>query len=393
MKLGKKRVRIILWSVLPVALILAALFGVSPLSLGSDTGSTEAAPSSIEPDRVLARRLYMPIVARPMPTPTPRPTSTPLPTPTPLPTWTPVPPPSGSAPGAYLGAWVPGMPANTSALTSFQTTVGKNMAIVMWYQGWVGQETLNQTAAQTVARQGSIPMVTWEPWDWRAGVNQPSYSNASIAAGNWDAYIRSYAQSVKTFGKPIMIRFAHEMNKPGSGYPWAVGVNGNTSQSYVAAWRRVHDIFVSIGATNALWVWSPIIKYDGTTPFPSIYPGEAYVDWIGLDGYNGGSALPWGGWQWFSQLFGPSYWELTAMTQKPIMIAETASVEQGGSKADWIYDALLVQVAQNYPRIKGFVWFNENLSWEADWRIESSSGSLASYRWAAGNSYFRSSYP
>ncbi|MBI2864677.1 MAG: beta-mannanase [Chloroflexi bacterium] len=325
-----------------------------------------------------------PTATPPPPAPVP-PTATPRP-PTPAP---PPPPPPAPAASVALGAWVPGVPNNMAALTSFQNMVGKKMGIVMWYQGWVDRSLLNQGAAQTVANQGSTPLVSWEPWDWtNGGPNQPAYSNASIIAGNWDGFITSYAQSVKSFGRPVYLRFAHEMNVP-SRYPWAAGVNGNTPQSYVAAWRRVHDIFAGVGANNVQWVWSPNVKYAGTTPFANVYPGDAYVDWLALDGYNGGTALPWGGWQSFSQIFTASYQDLRVLSGKPIMIAESASVEQGGSKAGWITDAMLTQLPQNFPGIRAFIWFGENRAGEADWRIESSSTSLTAFANAAANSYYR----
>ncbi|MBI2864678.1 MAG: beta-mannanase [Chloroflexi bacterium] len=291
-------------------------------------------------------------------------------------------------PGAYLGAWVPGLPNNMSALTTFQNMVGKRMSIVMWYEGWSSQNLFNQAAAQAVANQGSTPLVTWEPWDWTAGPNQPAYSTTKILAGNFDSFITSYAQSVKNYGKPIYLRFAHEGNN--TAYPWGIGINGNTAQSYVAAWRYVHDIFTRVGATNAIWVWSPNVGFN--VPLADMYPGDGYVDWMGLDGYNGGSALAWGGWLSFSDIFGVYYQTLTQLSQKPIMIAETASVEQGGSKAAWITDALLAQLPLNFPRIKAFVWFNQTWTdpyWgSADWRIESSAVSLSAYAQAAANPYF-----
>ena len=105
-----------------------------------------------------------------------------------------------------------------------------------------------------------------------------------------------------------------------------------------------------------------------TTPLSGLYPGDAEVDSVGIDGYNGGTALPWGGWKTFDQLFGETLRQVRAITSREIMLSEVASVEAGGSKATWIND--FFNALDNNPDIFGFVWFNWNK--EADWRIESS---------------------
>ena len=92
-------------------------------------------------------------------------------------------------------------------------------------------------------------------------------------------------------------------------YPWALGVNGNTAAEYVAAWKHVHAIFVRNGATNVRWVWNPNTMGATTaaTYLPlywSLYPGDEYVDWLGLDIYNTGPSLDWGApyWRTFPQV-------------------------------------------------------------------------------------------
>jgi beta-mannanase len=215
-------------------------------------------------------------------------------------------------------------------------------------------------------------MITWEPWDYTRGIDQPEYQLANIANGNFDAYIRSWAQGLASYDGTVLLRFAHEMNH--QHYPWAIGVNGNTESDYIAAWRHIHDLFVAEGAVNVQWVWSPLIWWEGAPLIEPMYPGDAYVDWVALDGYNN---VEWGGWQSFSQIFGASYQRLTEMTDKPIMIAEVASGEAGGSKAAWITEAFS-QIQAQFPEIRAVVWFNE--SKETDWRVNSSNASLRAFR-------------
>jgi endoglucanase len=152
----------------------------------------------------------------------------------------------------------------------------------------------------------------------------------------------------------------------------------------------VHDIFVQQGATNVSWVWCPNITGDKTTPLSQIYPGDNYVDWTCMDGYNWGTDTNGNYWQTFAQVFGGStyggynhhntYQELLQLApSKPIMLGEVASAEPGGSKADWITD-MLQTLPTNFPQIKAFIWeeWNEGNS-AVTWPIESSPAATAAF--------------
>lgn len=286
---------------------------------------------------------------------------------------------------AIVGGY-PNYPLDPRPLNDFVSMTGKTPAVVNWYQDWSGGFVREHF--EDVSRRGATPMVTWEPKDYPkfgSAVDQPGYALRTIVAGDHDAYIRSYAREAAAWGKPMYMRFAHEMN--GDWYPWAAGVNGNTSAQYVAAWRHVYDIFRQEGATNVRWVWSPNYAFSGTTPFAELYPGDAYVDWVGIDGYNWGGS----GWTSFADIFGPSYRTLAQMTNKPIMIAETSSAEVGGDKAAWIRQALLKDVPYNFPRIRAVLWFNINL--ERNWPVNSSPTSLTAYKEVVSSPLYQGRLP
>jgi Glycosyl hydrolase family 26 len=290
----------------------------------------------------------------------------------------------------YYGVHVPGWLSDMSAVDRFEADAGKRASLIMFYQGWGltdGSQNFEPQWMDNIRNHGSIPMVTWEPWLYTEGVNQPAYALQNIANGSFDSYIAQWARDARAWGHPFFLRFAHEMN--GNWNSWSEQVNGNSAGQYVLAWQHVHDVFAQNGATNATWVWSPNVSYTGSTPMSELYPGDAYVDWIALDGYNWGTV---GGhsWQSFTNVFSPSYSEITAISTKPLLIAETAAAESGGNKANWITSALTSEV-DNFPRIKGFVWFNENK--ETDWRIESSAKAQAAFRRAVKPSrYATNSY-
>lgn len=268
-------------------------------------------------------------------------------------------------PQIYIGANVKGLdPPGLPGLTTFEAQANKNIAIVMWFQAWdasSGKQNFDPTLMSAVRDHGSIPMVTWEPWNPGTGPNQPQYSLKNITQGHFDSYITAFAQAAKAWGHPFFLRFAHEMN--GNWYPWGIA-NGNKPQDYVKAWRHVHDIFTQVGATNVTWVWA-VSAGGNIDTYPSLYPGDSYVDWIAMDGYNHGGKK----WQTFSKVFGKTYQKLLTIASKPVMIAETATSSKGGSEPGWITDAFTTELPNNFTQVKAVIWFDENK--EQNWTINS----------------------
>jgi beta-mannanase len=154
----------------------------------------------------------------------------------------------------------------------------------------------------------------------------------------------------------------------------------------VAAWRHIHSIFVAEGATNVVWVWCPYARSkprDAWNSWANYYPGDEYVDWVGIDGYNWGTTQTWSSWMAYPTIESAIYG--TYSQSKPIMTAETASCEQGGNKAQWISDTQAAAKTQ-FPDIRAFIWFDE--SKECDWRVNSSQTALNAYQTMAADPYF-----
>lgn len=277
---------------------------------------------------------------------------------------------SGAYPGRY-GLYVPDFPGSTSTLDSVQASVDRRPGYVMWYVHWAGPySSLNAGDLAAVQARGATPVITWMSDD---PTGATTITDAQVAAGAYDSYIRAWAEGLRAFGHPVLLRFDHEMN--GNWYGWAPGVNANTPASFVAAWRHVHDLFASAGASNVGFVWSPNVDYPGATPMAELYPGDAYVSKVALDGYNWGP-LDGHTWQTPAQVFGASVSQIRAITARPLMIAEVASTEVGGDKAAWI--GQFFSYLRSTPVISGFIWFDADK--ETDWRIDSSPSSLAAFR-------------
>lgn len=315
------------------------------------------------------------------PSPTTTPTATTSPSPTATATASPTPTATTVAPSAEtsiehklkFGVAVYGGPSASAELDDVAAKAGENPSMILFYKDFTQPfPSYELTAA---SNRGATPVLTWEPWIANGNVNQADYSLDNIAAGKHDAYIKQWAAGMKSYGKPIMLRFAHEMN--GNWYPWSEGVNSNGSGDYIKAWQHVHDVVAAEGVTNVSWVWAPNAPYYGSVPMNSLYPGANYVDVVALDGYNWGTTQSWGStWQTPQQVFGQGITELRQFAPgKPILIAETASAEQGGSKAEW--NSSLISYLSAQPDVMGFIWFNLNK--EVDWRIESSASSQSAF--------------
>lgn len=283
--------------------------------------------------------------------------------------------PASASATIQLGAYTPGAPANAQALSEYASMVGRQPDIVMWYRDFP-QPLLYSNEISNLRATGQAPMITWEPYE---------QSLSAIASGAYDSYLRESAQIAKSWGSRLMIRFAHEMN--GTWYPWAG--SSTSPETFIAAWRHVVSIFRAEGANNVKWVWSPNVQEGSKYPISPYFPGEEWIDYVGLDGYNWGSAE--GAWQSLREVFASSYATVTQLSSKPVIIAETSSSETGGDKAAWIRNGFMSELPQSFPLVSAVVWFNKVQ--EQDWRINSSQASLEAYRAVVACSLYGGSGP
>jgi hypothetical protein len=361
---------------LAITLVLTVMGSAAPADargaadgVGHGRSSTgQAATASARPDRVPARPSHP---GRPDPQPEPEPDPQAEPEPDPQPEPEPEPEPDPAAPirfGLTTGtAWSQGEFDHVAALA------GERASWLLYYADF-GQE-LRHLELEQIQLAGAEPILTWEPFDHTGGVEQPTYRLQRIVDGAFDDYLARSARTLRDWGQPVTLRFAHEMN--GDWYPWSELVNGNRPGQYVAAYRHVHRVFAEQGATNVRWMWSPNVEYPGSAPLAGLYPGHDVVDVIGLDGYNWGSSQPGTTWRSPAEVFDPTMAILRQLSPgTPIVLAEVASTEHGGDKAAWNGELFAWMAAQ--PDLEGFVWFH--LDKETDWRIDSSPASASAFR-------------
>jgi hypothetical protein len=317
-------------------------------------------------------------------------------------------PPSGQGPGKpaspepttlYWGAQIgdqftgEAAPWDMRAVSLFEQAAGKKVSLVGFgapFEDCTGascvQISFPSTPLEDIRAHGAIPVFSWSSSATPGGAEQPDYQLRDVIDGKYDAYITEFARAAKAWGHPFLLRFNWEMN--GFWFPWSEQANGNEPGEYVEAWRHVHDIFTSVGANNASWVWCPNVEIGRQLQsLQSLYPGDGYVDWTCLDGFNWGVRRGSPGWLTFPQIFGATYDRIVGFApDKPMILAETASSDSGGDKAAWIRQTFR-QLPIEYPHIRGIVWFDVN-DRGTHWPIENSGDVTTVFRSAIGDSSY-----
>lgn len=251
---------------------------------------------------------------------------------------------SAHTPGYYL-----------DGLRNAEANLGHRFELVMTYTSFASP--FPEKDVSEMYADGRVMMLTLHPWEEG---NLNDIMIPGIVSGDYDEYIKSWAAGIKKLGEPVFFRFANEMN--GDWDPWCAWFYGKDHDLFIEAWKRIHRIFKEEGADNACFVWNP---HDRSFPDfkwnnPHLYyPGDEYVDWVGLTGYNNGTSYDWDRWRDFGPIYSGIYDEYSALyPDKPLIITEFASNEVGGDKAAWIKDAF-EKLAEDFPRIKIAVWFNQ----------------------------------
>ncbi|MFH0863657.1 MAG: glycosyl hydrolase [Candidatus Gottesmanbacteria bacterium] len=315
--------------------------------------------------------------------------------------------PTAPSSGIALGVYEPAPDAfsHGTAVDQYTEQVGKKPAFAWFSVKWQNNITgayqeFDPAILEQYRTRGIMPGITW---DASKGIglnkNQPDFSWKTIASGKHDAYITRVAKGVAAYKYPCVLRTLHEMD--GNWYPWGFRANGNNDpKDYAIAWRRIVDIFRKEGATNVQFVWvitAGILNNNIFNKYGDIllqtYPGDDYVDWVGLDGYSNlasdGRSL--------KTIFQPSYQFLLNHTNRPIMFFEVGATENPAdpmAKANWIKESFLITIPQEFPEVKVVNWFNsENDKHDKDYAMDTSQNSLNAWKQVVASPLYQATFP
>jgi len=282
----------------------------------------------------------------------------------------------GSASDTSLdGSWPQPTQANVQAFVQLQ---GRKIEYLEYYAIWPSSWASAKKYADIAADNGATLFVTWQP---------NGYTAPDINGGKADAYIGKFAKDIKSYPHEVWLRPLHEANG-GDWYTWAVGNSSmaNTNANVAEAFQHIVQIFRDSGVTNVKWVWTTNAENmsgGNPTSYAGTYPGDAYADYISIDGYNFGTFHTvensgWASsWKTFAQVFKPAYTAL-AKIDKPMFVAEFSSSEMGGNKAQWYRDAF-ASLSTTFPRLFALMIFSNNDA-NGDWRINTTDASLQAWK-------------
>ena len=276
----------------------------------------------------------------------------------------------------FLGSELPHLGVSFGAavdeVDEYALLAGHEVSTSLFFKTWANHSDFKRYEFTRLMRRGIVPVLSWEPWDNQAGLIQPEYSMDEIAGGRHDDFVRSWARDIATLESPVVLRFAHEMN--GHWYPWSAYRNGNSPEAYVRAWRHLHQVFEEEGASNVIWCWSVNVnRFLPNRPFESYYPGDDFVDVIGISGYSVREDDD------FVTVYGTTFDELAELTEKPVLVTEIGVGGNRETRPSRI-ESLLTGLATD-PTVIGYVWFQK--SKREDWKIDATSETLRAYRASA----------
>ena len=244
-------------------------------------------------------------------------------------------PPAGAdapPPGVMVGWHEKG--DDIEAMKAHEAALGKRMAVVRLYEQW---ELPGKKVARMVG-EGRLPVVSHKP--------PPTIGWLQIALGLEDAVIHDLAEEYKSYGGEVVFVFHHEPHDDaidlGGGDTSGYGLSDN----YVAAFRRIHDVFVAAGAHVSAG-GNVSFGYSASSPWmlegepagsaDRLYPGDAYVDVLAHDRYNWASCRG-DDWEEFSENWAPVV-KMAAAHRKPLIIGEFGAPAAGGRRNDWFRNA------------------------------------------------------
>lgn len=185
------------------------------------------------------------------------------------------------------------------------------------------------------------------------------FVDGSIERERWIDILNETAKGLDKFKQanvPVLFRPLHEMN--GDWFWW--GADNTTGGSlerqklFVQLYRDMHDYFSKEkGLNNLIWIYSPD---RGRPSLVEYYPGNEYVDIVGLDAYFNG--------QEDIDDLKADYKIMTQTFDKPYALTETGPRSNWNLNGRWLpktpfdYEHLINEIKQEMPETAFFITWN-----------------------------------
>ncbi len=257
-----------------------------------------------------------------------------------------------------------------SSVRALESWQGRTHEVIVLFTNWDRrrevQDNLFVRQLPAIWQHGSVPLITWEPF---TGDKTAIDIVSRIASGEHDAYVVAWGTRLRDFlagadrrlgtddDRRAYLRLAHEMN--GNWYPWGQ----RSPDRFIAMWRRVHAIFadLGLGPSHLQWMWCVTNTDHGPVSAEAYFPGDEWVDWVAVDGYNWGSSSRTSQWQSPDEVLRPMVTRVRGVTAKPIALAEVGSTSltargvDAAAKGQWITELFAWVRTQS---IRMVCWYN-----------------------------------
>jgi beta-mannanase len=278
-------------------------------------------------------------------------------------------------------------------ILAFENLVEKKIVWAYFSNNWYGDIEFPIKEVKDIQSLGIIPFIRLMPrTSFDSIASDPQYSLQDIIDGKFDSNLSRWAKAAKSINGSLMVEFGTEAN--GDWFPWS-GINngGGVKNQYGDpdipdgperlrdAYRHIVGLFEDENVDNITWVFH-VNAYsepaETWNTFKNYYPGDAFVDWIGVSIYgpeNGEKGLT------FSETLDDIYPSLSSLSKdKPLAILEFATGDSHteGTKSSWISDAFRTVESGKYPRLKAISYWHENWG-STEFRVDSSSDALDAY--------------
>ena len=200
--------------------------------------------------------------------------------------------------------------------------------------------------AESTTKCGVIPLIYAEVGTGRNKLKD-------IVTGKYDKGIKKFAKGAAKFGEKHGGFFIATMREMNIDTQYAPAGWCDRPLEFKNAWRRIWNIFEETGA-NEYATWT--IEYHVDFPLAGYFPGDKYVDWIGLSAYNRRVHQYHYGDRYLSNLISSPYnYFRRNHKDKPIMLSEFGSTI-GNDQPKWLKKAF--KTMKSMPALKGAIYWN-----------------------------------
>jgi hypothetical protein len=279
--------------------------------------------------------------------------------------------------------------SDQAAVQRFESTSGRHLDVVREFLNW---DSPFPSSFDTWLRDTNHTLILSVKSHRNNGTTVKWADIAAAQPGSTlYSQIQGWADKLQAYGVPIYFAFNHEPEASASS-------NMGTTADFIAAWRKIHDVLVADGVTNVKFIWimtdyaflvGPTAKNYG----PKWFPGDQYVDAMGIDAYNWYTCRTGinNAWKSLEQIIKPFRDFGAAHPDKELWLTEWASTEDlasPGRKAQFYRDAQALFKRSDYAQFKGISYFDFRGQGACNWFTDSSSSAQAAFTTMATDPFY-----